>query len=101
MVGRAILLLTYNCPSPNTMSSRHGCATEEYRTKCKKKLEEVAEKKHRKKVWKCVVKAIAGKSATKVGREFRIVVNTIAGKSYEITKAGAEDALLHAGPSAP
>ena len=68
------------------MSSRHWCATEEYRTKCKNKLEEVTEKKYRKKIWKCVVKSIAGKSATKVGRKFRIVVNTIAGKSYEITK---------------
>ena len=68
MVGRAILLLTYNCPSPNTMSSRHWCATEEYRI---------------------VVKTIAGKSwYAKEGesREFRIVVKTIAGKSYEITK---------------
>ena len=50
MVGRAILLLTYNCPSPNTMSSRHWYATEAS------------------------------------SREFRIVVKTIAGKSYEITK---------------
>ena len=59
------------------MSSRHWCATEEYRTECKNKLEEVAEKKHRKKVCGCV-----GKCSI----EFRIVVNTIAGKSYEITK---------------
>ena len=63
------------------MSSRHWCATEEYITKCKNKLEEVAEK--------VVVKTIAGKSwYPKEGesREFRIVVKTIAGKSYEITK---------------
>ena len=51
------------------MSSRHWCATEEYRT--------CSENKHRKKVCGCV-----GKCSS----EFRIVVNTIAGKSYEITK---------------
>ena len=68
------------------MSSQHWCAFEEYRTKCKNQLEKLVEKKHDKKVWKWMVKAIAEKKATMVGRAFRIVVNTIAGKSYEITK---------------
>ena len=45
------------------MSSRHWCATEEYRTKCKNQLEKLVEKKHDKKVWKWMVKAIAEKKS--------------------------------------